>query len=179
MADENLFGIELVTPERILVTGTATEVILRTSEGDITFLPGHTPLVGTIEPGVVRVVRDGGDVERVATHGGFVQVEHHVPSHDDSAGPPSATAGTRVTMLVGVAELAEEIDVDRARIALEAAEARVTELIGAGGGRAAGAGSGEGEESVPEVVEAEAALRRAQVRIETVDASAGVTAPTT
>ena len=75
MADENLFAIELVTPERILITGTATEVILRTREGDITFLAGHTPLVGTIEPGVVRVVREGGEVERVAVHGGFVQVE--------------------------------------------------------------------------------------------------------
>ena len=42
-------------------------------------------------------------------HGGFVQVEQGVTDED---GPE--TSGTRVTLLVGVAELAEEIDVDRA-----------------------------------------------------------------
>ena len=57
---------------------------------------------------------------RVAVHGGFTQVEQGVPLDDDG----DAT-GTRVTLLIGVAELAEEIDVDRARVALEAAEARV------------------------------------------------------
>ena len=171
MADEDQFAIQLVTPERILVTGSATEVILRTREGDVTFLAGHTPLVGTIEPGVLRVVRAGDEVERVAVHGGFVQVEQGV-SDDDAAG--SATRGTRVTMLVGVAELVGEIDIDRARAALEEAEARVAELIGAGAGRAAGPGSGEGEEADPELVEAQAALHRAQVRLEAVDESVGI-----
>ena len=64
MADSNLFTVNLVTPERVLVTGLAAEVILRTGEGDATFLAGHTPLVGTVEPGVVRVVRSEGDEER-------------------------------------------------------------------------------------------------------------------
>ena len=61
MADSNAFTVNLVTPERILLTGLATEVILRTGEGDVTFLAGHTPLVGTVEPGVVRVVRSEGE----------------------------------------------------------------------------------------------------------------------
>ena len=60
MADSNLFTVNLVTPERVLVSGLAAEVILRTGEGDATFLAGHTPLVGTVEPGVVRVVRSRG-----------------------------------------------------------------------------------------------------------------------
>jgi len=64
-----------------------------------------------------------------------------------------------------VAELAEEIDVDRARTALEAAEARVAELGGTGRTPA------EGEDADPELVEAESAVRRAQVRLEAVDAS--------
>jgi F-type H+-transporting ATPase subunit epsilon len=170
VADEDQFAIELVTPERILVTGSATEVILRTREGDVTFLAGHTPLVGTVEPGVIRVVRAGDEVERVAVHGGFVQVEQGVPE-DVAAGP--AAAGTRVTMLVGVAELSGEIDIDRARAALETAEARVAELGGAGG-RGTGTGSGEGEEPDHDLIEAEAALLRAQVRLEAVDESAGV-----
>ena len=107
----------------------ASEVILRTGEGDVTFLAGHTPLVGTVQPGVVRVVRPEGDDVRVAVHGGFTQVEQHVDLDADDA--EDDATGTRVTLLIGVAELAEEIDVDRARAALEAAEARVAELGGA------------------------------------------------
>ncbi len=172
MADSSLFTVNLVTPERVLVSGRATEVILRTGDGDITFLAGHTPLVGTVEPGVVRVVRAEGDEERLAVHGGFVQVEQGV---EDEDGP--ATSGTRVTLLIGVAELAEEIDVDRARNALEAAEARVAELGGPAGRTGSGAGTtgGEAEEPDAELVEAEAELLRAQVRLETADATSGAT----
>jgi len=163
MADDSLFQVNLVTPERILLAGMASEVILRTGEGDASILAGHTPLVGTVQPGVVRVVLPEAEEVRAAVHGGFVQVEHAVTLDAEVAGED--VTGTRVTLLVGVAELAEEIDVDRARVALEAAEARVAEL---GGARNAPA---EGEDADPEVVEADAALRRAQVRLEAVDAS--------
>ena len=64
MADDSLFDVQLVTPERILVTGPASEVILRTGDGDASFLAGHTPLVGTVQPGVLRVIRPEGEVER-------------------------------------------------------------------------------------------------------------------
>ncbi len=168
MADTNEFTISLVTPERVLIEGRATEVILRTGEGDAAFLPGHTPLVGTLQPGVVRVVPAEGEEQRVAVHGGFVQVELGVAAGDDE----SASSGSRVTLLVGVAELAEEIDVDRARLALDAAEARVSELVGAG---ARTAGGDEGQEAHPELVEAEAELLRAQVRLEAADATSGPT----
>jgi F-type H+-transporting ATPase subunit epsilon len=167
MADDNLLTVNLVTPERVLLEGRATEVMLRTAAGDLTFLPGHTPLVGTIEPGVVRVAMEDGRIERIATHGGFAQVENE--RADDDAG---TAGGTTVTLLVGIAELAEEIDTDRARVALEAAEARVTEL-GGGSARPQGGTPAEGEELDPELVEAEAALLRAQVRLEAVDAASG------
>ncbi len=165
MADSNLFTVNLVTPERVLVTGLASEVMLRTGDGDAAFLAGHTPLVGTVEPGVVRVVRPEGDEVRVAVHGGFVQVEQGVVEGDDESAVPMS----RVTLLIGVAELAEEIDTDRARVALEAAEARLAELGVAG--RGAGAAAGEGEEPDAELVEAEADRVRAQVRLEAVDAT--------
>jgi len=168
MADDSLFQINLVTPERILLSGMASEVILRTGEGDVTFLAGHTPLVGSVQAGVVRVVRPEGDDVRAAVHGGFTQVEQHVAFDGDATGEDAT--GTRVTLLVGVAELAEEIDVDRARVALEAAEARVAEL-----GGSANRTPAEGEEIDPGLVEAESAVRRAQVRLEAVDASAVAT----
>ena len=164
MADDSLFQINLVTPERILLTGMASEVILRTGEGDVTFLAGHTPLVGTVQPGVGRVVRSEGDEVRLAVHGGFTQVEQGVAL--DADGPDDGATGTRVTLLVGVAELAEEIDVDRARAALESSEARLAEL-----GGVVSRTPTEGEEADPDLAEAEAAVRRAQVRLEAVDAS--------
>ena len=167
MADDSLFLVNVVTPERILLTGMASEVFLRTGEGDLAFLAGHTPLVGTVQPGVVRVVRPEGDEVRVAVHGGFTQVEHGVPVGDDEDGETR----TRVTLLIGVAELAEEIDVERARVALDAAEARVAEL-----GGSPNRTPGEGEEVDPELVEAEAAVLRAQVRLEAVDASVATSA---
>jgi len=163
MADDSLFQINVVTPERILLTGTACEVFLRTGEGDLAFLAGHTPLVGTVQPGVVRIVRPEADEVRVAVHGGFTQVEQGVVLEGEG---DDAVTGTRVTLLIGVAELAEEIDVDRARAALETAEARLADL-----GGTANRTPAEGEEADPELVEAEAALRRAQVRLEAVDAS--------
>jgi len=162
MADDAQFQINLVTPERILLTGMATEVMLRTGEGDATFLAGHTPLVGSVAPGVVRIVRADGEVVRVAVHGGFTQVEQNVTVDPDD---PESPATSRVTVLVGVAELATEIDADRARVALEAAEARVAELGGTAKAPA------EGEEADPELVEAEAAVVRAQVRLEAVEAA--------
>jgi F0F1-type ATP synthase epsilon subunit len=190
MADENLFRVQVVTPERVLLDGAASEVTLRTGEGDTTFLAGHTPLVGTIEPGVIRVVRGEGDQVLLAGHGGFVQVEQvgsdgpadsgdrtapsarAAPSSPAAQSSPAADAdaigGTRVTLLVGVAELAEEIDTERAQTALEAAQVRVSELGGAG------ARSDEGEQPNVELAEAEAALRRAEVRLEVAaDATAG------
>jgi F0F1-type ATP synthase epsilon subunit len=75
-----------------------------------------------------------------------------------------------VTLLIGVAELADEIDTERAQTALEAAEARLSELGSA-------ARAGDDEEPDAEVVEAEAEVLRAKVRLEAANSGAsGVTA---
>jgi F-type H+-transporting ATPase subunit epsilon len=179
VAEESAYDVQLVTPERVLLSGPATEVILRTGEGDITFLAGYAPMVGSVEPGVLRLVRPEGDVVRVATHGGFVQVEKGMPQREGGAGsegPGSGKAelGTRVTLLIGVAELADEIDLERARAALERAEARLAELGGLGGAGARGAEEGSGPDR--ELAEAQAAVRRAEVRIEATEtATSGMT----
>jgi F-type H+-transporting ATPase subunit epsilon len=177
MADQNLFIVTLVTPERVLISGVASQVMLRTADGDITFLGGHTPLVGAVEPGVVRVVDSDGGVQRIAVHGGFVQVEQHVDHDADGdadstavSASVSAVGGTRVTVLAGVAELADDIDTDRARLALDAAEARVVELTAAGGRGGSGPATGEDDEIDTELVDAESAVFRAKVRLEAAEA---------
>lgn len=126
--------VELVSPERILWSGQAEMVIARTvGGGDIAFLPGHAPFVGALGTGILTVRPAGGGVdEKVAVHGGFVEV--------------SGTAeSSSVTVLSDVAEMASQIDVERARRAKEQAELHLRQ---------------------EHDTEAEAALRRAHVRLE-------------
>jgi F-type H+-transporting ATPase subunit epsilon len=96
--------VELVSPERILYSGEADMVIARTAGGEIAFLTGHAPFVGTLGIGRVVVRETGGGTTTAAVHGGFVEVKDN-----------------RVTILSDVAELAAQIDVGRAREALSGA----------------------------------------------------------
>jgi F-type H+-transporting ATPase subunit epsilon len=158
---DGVFGVEVVTPEQSLFAGGATAVVLATSDGALTVLDGHTPLVGDVVPGEVRVEQSGGTPVRLAVHGGFVQVD---TSPGAAAGlaegeGPLPGLSTRVTVLAGVAELAQEIDVARAEAARDAAAQRVSEL-GAGRGPVAE----EAEEDV-DLAEAEGALARAELRL--------------
>src|ERR1700690_1603253 len=108
------FAASLVTPERTLFEDQVQTVFLRTDGGDSAYMPGHTPLIGAIVAGPARFQLEDGSEERAAVHGGFVQVE-----------------GDRVTVLAPIAERAEDIDVERARRALEVATELLTSLAGA------------------------------------------------
>lgn len=99
-------NVELVSPERILWSGDADMVVARTSEGDIAFLTGHAPFLGTLGIGAVTIEETGGRQTKIAVHGGFIEVSQN-----------------KVTILSDVAELPEEIDVPRAQQAKERAEA--------------------------------------------------------
>jgi len=168
VADDGVFGVEVVTPEQSLFAGGARSVVLATSDGALTVLDGHTPLVGDVVPGEVRVEQSDGAVLRLAVHGGFLQVD---TSPGAAAGlaegdGPLPGLSTRVTVLAGVAELADEIDVPRAEAAREAASQRLTDL-GAGRGPVS-----EGVEEDVELAEAGSALARAELRLEVVSGGA-------
>jgi F-type H+-transporting ATPase subunit epsilon len=158
---DGVFGLEIVTPEQSLYAGGARSVVLATSEGAFTVLDGHTPLVGDVVRGEVKVEEPEGTVVRLAVHGGFVQVDTSPGAAEGLAEGDGPLAGmsTRVTVLVGVAELASEIDVPRAEQARERATQRVSEL---GAGR--GPVSEDLEEDV-ELAESEGALARAELRL--------------
>ena len=49
-------------------------VILPGTEGEMTILPQHAPLLATLKPGVVTVAKDGGSSERIFVRGGFAEV---------------------------------------------------------------------------------------------------------
>lgn len=124
---------QLVSPERMLYSGEAEMVVCRTSQGEIAFLPGHVPFLGALGEGAVRIVHAEGKTV-AAVHGGFVEV-----------------ANDRVTVLSDLAELADTIDIPRARTAQQQAK--------------------ETLRADPDDQDAQAALARAELRLEV----AGVT----
>jgi F-type H+-transporting ATPase subunit epsilon len=128
MASTGALRVEVVSPERVLFSGEAKQVITRTLDGgEIAFLPGHISFLGALTENHTRIYLSDGNVQDLAVHGGFVEV---APDH--------------VTILSDSAELAEAIDIKRARAALERAEA---------------ASRGEHDATV------ESALRRAHARL--------------
>jgi len=162
---DGVFGVEIVTPEQSLFAGGATGIVLATSEGALTVLDGHTPLVADVVPGEVRVEPGEGETLHLAVHGGYLQVDTG-PTPETPEGSV-AVRTTRVTLLAGVAELRDQIDVARAERARDEAQARVEELRAAAGrtGTLGPEDDGQGAEEA-ELVQAEAALRRAEVRLE-------------
>lgn len=68
------FKFELVSPERLLVSIDADEVILPGSEGQMGILAGHAPVVSTLNPGVISVVA-GSTKRRMYVNGGFAEVQ--------------------------------------------------------------------------------------------------------
>lgn len=68
------FKFELVSPEKILVSGDAEQVLLPGSDGDMTILVGHSPLISTLRPGLLEVVL-GSKKSRLFVKQAFAQVE--------------------------------------------------------------------------------------------------------
>jgi len=68
------FKFELVSPERILISADAEQVIVPGMEGQFTVFPGHAPVISTLRPGVLDAQVEGGH-RRVFVRGGFAEVE--------------------------------------------------------------------------------------------------------
>lgn len=72
MADTVEF--ELVSPERLLLSGPVEMVVVPGSEGDFGVLPGHAPLISTVRPGVIATYENGAVDQRIFVAGGFAEV---------------------------------------------------------------------------------------------------------
>lgn len=64
---------DLVSPERMLVSTQATEVQIPGAEGDLTAMPGHTPVITILRPGLLKVLANGQTSEYAVT-GGFAEI---------------------------------------------------------------------------------------------------------
>ncbi len=97
--------VEVVSPEAVLYTGEADMVITRTlGGGEVAFQAGHAAFLGALVENHTRVFQTDGTIQDIAVHRGFVEV----------SGNP-----TKVSILSDTAELAEDIDVERAKASLE------------------------------------------------------------
>lgn len=106
MAGGSTLQVALVSVEREIWSGEATQVIARTTEGEIGILPNHTALLGQLAEGfTVTVKQSSGSDVVAAVHGGFLSI-----------------ADGHVTILAEIAELTEDIDTARAQSALQRAE---------------------------------------------------------
>ena len=65
---------ELVSPSRLLFSGEVDQVIVPGTEGEMTVLPGHAPLLSTLRPGVVVVQKTGGSTDRIFVRGGLAEI---------------------------------------------------------------------------------------------------------
>jgi F-type H+-transporting ATPase subunit epsilon len=103
---QELFEVQLVSPEQILFEGEAEMVVCRALDGDIAFLKDHVPYLGVLADDAVRILQPGDVETAAAVHGGFVQMN-----------------GEKLVVLSDLAELKGEIDVTRAEQAKANAEA--------------------------------------------------------
>ncbi len=103
-------SVKLITPERVVFSGDATQITLPTSEGEVTVLPHHIPLVALLRPGEIRVEDGAGNVVPLAVSTGFISVE-----------------GQTLSVFVETAEHVEEILVERAKEAHDRAVAAMEE----------------------------------------------------
>jgi F-type H+-transporting ATPase subunit epsilon len=96
--------LEIVTPERLAYSGEVDSVQVPGSEGELGILPHHAPLVSMLGIGELRI-RTGGSEELFAIAGGFVQVRPD-----------------KVVVMAETADMASEIDLERAQEARREAE---------------------------------------------------------
>jgi len=102
---------KIITPEREVFSDEIDQVSLMTTDGEITILPEHIPLVSILQSGELKYKKDGKEV-LLAVSGGFVEVK------DDNS----------VYILADTAEMAGEIDVDRAKEAIDRAKKTMEEI---------------------------------------------------
>ena len=124
-------ALHVVTPQGSVFEGNVDSVVLPGSEGDFGVLPEHARFLSPLRVGVLEV----GARQKAAVSGGFADV-----------------SAERVTVLADTCELAEQIDVERARRSKERAERRLRE-------------GGLGIDTQFDLARAELALRRALTRL--------------
>ena len=131
-----MIHVELITPERLALSENVDFIAAPAAMGELGILPHHAPLLTQLTNGVLRLV-SGGATRFFAVSGGFLEVQK----------------GSRVSIFAETAEFAEDIDVERARLAAERAKQTLVDADLTG----------------KELAGVEAALTRALLRLKVAD----------
>jgi F-type H+-transporting ATPase subunit epsilon len=103
----NKINLEIITPEKLALRTEVDEVVLPGLTGELGVLPDHEPLITQLKTGILTY-RQGAAQQRLHVSGGFAEV-----------------LGDKVSVLSDVAEKPDEIDIERAKAALDRAEKRL------------------------------------------------------
>ena len=98
-------AVDILTPDRRVLQTQADSVVVPAADGELGILAHHAPLLAQLKEGEIRL-RTGNDTQFFAVSGGFVEVQNN-----------------HVMVMAETAEMAHEIDVERARQAVERAKA--------------------------------------------------------
>lgn len=107
MADNNLFSLRIITPDRVFYKGEVSMVEFNTIEGEIGVLKKHVPTTVIISPGILTITEAEGTRE-AALHAGFAEILQD-----------------EVVILAEIIEWPAEIDTERAQRARVRAEERL------------------------------------------------------
>jgi F-type H+-transporting ATPase subunit epsilon len=103
------FNFELVTPERLLISGEAEQVVIPGAEGDFAVLAGHAPVISTLRPGILEITQPSGK-KRIFVKKGVAEADPD-----------------RLTVLAQTAVALEDLDAAQIAAELKAAEAELAE----------------------------------------------------
>lgn len=104
------FSLSVITPEKVFFDGETTQIIVRTTDGDIGILANHTSLVADLPSGPLKVRQEDGSWRTAAISTGLLKV-----------------GGNKVSILANAVEWADEIDIEWAKRSEEDARRRLQE----------------------------------------------------
>ena len=99
-----MLNLEIVTPEKKVVSESVESVTIPTASGEVGILTDHAPLISSLKPGILSYSKSG-TTEEMVISGGFVEI-----------------SGNNVSVLADIAEREEEIDIEAAKADKSAAE---------------------------------------------------------
>jgi F-type H+-transporting ATPase subunit epsilon len=70
----DMITMDLVSPERLLLSADYEMVVVPGAEGDFAVLAGHSPITSSLRPGVISIYENDVEKDRIFVNGGFVEV---------------------------------------------------------------------------------------------------------
>jgi F-type H+-transporting ATPase subunit epsilon len=107
-----MLNLEIVTPEKKVLTETVDAVTVPTASGEVGILTNHAPLISSLKPGILSYTKAGA-TEKMVIAGGFIEV-----------------SADNVSILADVAEKADEINIEAAKAERDSAEKELNDWKG-------------------------------------------------